>query len=369
MKKVIGITFAVIALLLAIVGCDREVTTDNMVSVDNSSENCLECHNGLLDQAQGEWVNSIHASGNNIDYTNRGGSDCSICHNQEGYLYYLENNTIPDLAFDNVSALGCFTCHNPHETGTLEVRQVDYVSLANGDTFDHGGGNQCASCHHSRLSSGDITDDISVNRYWGPHHGPQGDLVNGSNGWEFPDESYTFPTSPHASVVRDACIGCHMGNPRTHVGYTLGGHSFNMTSEDAEEDDLAGLCADESCHGGAADSYNFLADADYDGDGETEGYQTEIAGLMDSLSTLLQLQLVLGGDDHPVSATIADENLAGALYNYLYLHEDRSHGIHNFKYSLALLEASIDYVDQLAIPTVSMNENLWPSGVRLESSH
>lgn len=368
MKKLIGLTFAVIALLLATVGCDREVTTDNMVSVDNSSENCLECHNGLLDQAQGEWANSVHASGSYIDYTNRAGSDCSNCHFQEGYLYYLENNTYSDVAFDEVSAIGCFTCHNPHETGTLEVRQADYVTLANGDMFDHGNGNQCAACHHSRLSADGITAGISVNNRWGPHHGPQGDVINGSNGWEFPSEGYSFPTSPHASVVRDACIGCHMGNPQTHVGYVLGGHSFNMTEEGTTES-LGDLCANESCHGGDADIYDFTADEDYDGDGAIEGYQTEITGLMDSLSTLLQLQAVLSGSGSPVSTTIADENLAGALYNYLYIKEDRSFGIHNFKYTLALLEASIDYVDQLEIPTVSMNENLWPSQIRLESSH
>ena len=141
-----------------------------------------------------------------------------------------------------------------------------------------------------------------------------------------------------------------------------------MTAEEITEEDLSSLCADESCHGGAADSYDFLADADYDNDGEIEGYQTEISGLMDSLSTLLELQAVLS-DDHPVSGTISDENLAGALYNYIFIHEDRSHGSHNFKYTLALLEASIDYVDQLDIPTVSMNENVWPSGIKLESAH
>ena len=332
-------------LLLLAVGCDREITGDVELA-DNSSDNCLQCHSGLLDQAQGEWMNSIHASGNNVDYTNRGGSDCTKCHDQQGFISFLATGELPDDPFSTVSAIGCFTCHNPHETGDLSLRTVAAYTLENGDVFDHGQGNLCVNCHHSRLSATTIMDDISVNRYWGPHHGPQGDLVNGSNGWEFPGENYTFPSSPHANQVRDACIGCHMGDVRTHEGYDVGGHSWNMTALEDEEITLAGICSDPSCHP-SADEFDFLADSDYDNDGEIEGYQTETEGLLDSLRTLLVGQGVLDGTDHPVSGTIADQHLAGALYNFLIVLEDRSHGVHNFNYIRSLLEASIDYVDGL----------------------
>ena len=365
MKRRATILIGGLLTLLMATGCEREITGD-VAEVDNNRDNCLECHSGYLDQAQGEWANSIHASGNNIDYTNRGGSDCTRCHNQQGFVQFLETGELPDVPFETVSAIGCFACHNPHETGTLELRSQAAYTLENGDVFDHGKANLCVHCHHSRISAESITDDFEVtSTHWGTHHGPQGDLLNGSNGWEFPGEGYNFPKSPHRLVVEDACVGCHMGNPRTHVGYDLGGHSFNMESEETTET-LSGLCADASCHGSTVKEYDFLADHDYDGDGVREGYQTEIDGLLESLAVLLEGQGVLE-DNEPVEGTIADANLAGALYNYIFLEEDRSHGIHNFKYAKALIDASIDYVSQL--PARTPSGDLWSVQPALIKSH
>ncbi|MEZ5357307.1 MAG: hypothetical protein R3F48_00660 [Candidatus Zixiibacteriota bacterium] len=345
MNRVFVLLLVMFAAFLMLTGCDREIK-GNVVDTDNTNENCFECHNGLLDQAQGEWANSIHASGNTVDYTNRGGSDCTKCHDQEGYISFLATGELPDVPFENVSAIGCFTCHDPHGNGDMSIRFVGAYTLENGDVFDHGNGNQCASCHHSRMSADDIVDNTTVNSRYGPHHGPQGDLINGSNGYEFPGEGYSFATSPHALVVDNACIGCHMGDPSTHIGYKIGGHSFNMVDEESGED-LHALCADASCHGTAADEFDFTADADYDHDGTIEGYQTEIEGMMDSLIVLLQGQGILNGTGGTVSGTYADGHLVGALYNLRYIEEDRSEGIHNFNYARTLLEASIDYVSGL----------------------
>lgn len=351
MLRLQALLMCLAALCFVAVGCDREVTGDNNDDVvEITAGNCFDCHNGQLDQAQGEWANSVHASGNYIDYTNRGGTDCTRCHNQDGYISYLETGTLPNEPFENVKAIGCFTCHNPHVNGDLSIRHVAAVTLANGDMFDHGQGNQCASCHMSRLSADDdIVPGVSTSTHWGPHHGPQGDMINGSNGWEFPGEGYTIASSPHALVVRDACVGCHMGNPTTHVGYMLGGHSWNMTIEGSSEE-LSGLCADASCHGSAADSYDFTADMDYDMDGAIEGYQTEMEGLLDSLAIVLEFQGVLTAG-HPAGGVIADEHLAGALFNYLFIEEDRSEGVHNWNYASSLILASIDYVSNLPAPT------------------
>lgn len=366
MKRTMLTLMGLALILLALVGCEREITGDTEL-VDNSNDNCLECHNGYLDQAQGEWANSVHASGTSVDYTNRGGTDCTRCHNQQGYVSYLETGELPDVPFENVSAIGCFTCHNPHENGDLSIRHVSAVEFANGEMFDHGQGNQCASCHQSRLDVRTVTDGVATHAHWGPHHGPQGEMIEGTGGYEFPGESYEFATSPHALVVRDACIGCHMGNPTTHVGYELGGHSWNMTIEGSDEE-LSGLCSDASCHGDDADSYDFTADDDYDMNGSTDGYQTEIHGMLDSLDVLLTAQGVLS-DGHPAGGVISDGHLAGALYNYLLIEEDRSFGVHNFNYTRSLLEASIDYVSGLTVPTVPGNAGSEPIAWNLRTSH
>lgn len=351
MKRPVWIALSLAALMLMVVGCDREVTGDVELA-DNSSQDCLQCHSGYLDQAQGEWANSIHASGTSIDYTNRDGSDCMACHDQEGFVALITTGELPDAPLTTVSAIGCFTCHDPHENGDMRLRTTAAYTLMNGDVFDHGQGNLCANCHHSRVDVREIGDDESVNSRYGPHHGPQGDLINGSGGYEFPGLSYTFASSPHAGVVRDACIGCHMGDVQQHDGYDIGGHSWNMVAPEDEEVTLAKICADPSCHPSAT-SYDFRTPGDvedYDGDGNTtEGYQSEIEGLLEELHDLLVAQGVLNaGTGAPNSGTIADGHLAGALYNYVTVEEDRSVGVHNFVYISSLLEASIDYVEGLA---------------------
>jgi len=170
----------------------------------------------------------------------------------------------------------------------------------------------------------------------------EGDLVAGTGGYEI--DGYSYRNSGHASAVRDACAGCHMGQPeRIHDGYMIGGHSFNMIDEDTGSD-LAILC--ENCHSDI-DEYDYTADMDYDFDGEVEGYQTEVDGLLDSLAVLLIAEGVMNDSHRPISGiTIADGNVMGSLHNYGIVEEDRSHGIHNFKYIVDLLQNSIDYLTQ-----------------------
>jgi hypothetical protein len=359
MRKLALLSLALIAMIA--IGCDREITGD-APATEITAVGCFDCHAGQLDQAQGEWANSVHASGSNVDYTNRGGTDCTRCHDQQGFISFLATGTLPDEPFSTVSAIGCFTCHNPHETGTMALRTTAAFTLLDGDVFDHGKANLCVNCHHARTVGTDITDDQYVSStHWGSHHGPQGDLINGSGGYEFPGMGYTFPNSPHVNQVTDACIGCHMGNVTTHEGYDIGGHSWNMVSLTDEEVTLSGVCSNASCHP-TADGLDFLADEDYDGNGTIEGYQTELDGLLEELGTLLTAQGVLS-DGSPVKGTIADGDLAGALFNYIIVEEDRSHGVHNFNYIRSLIEASIDYVEGLPVTSPGI------STVAMQSAH
>ena len=76
--------------------------------------------------------------------------------------------------------------------------------------------------------------------------------------------------------------------------------------------------------------------------------QAEIEELLADLKVLLEAQGIMDTVDHPgylnVPGTYANE-LAGAFYNYKLLEEDRSHGIHNFKYAKTLLENSIAAIE------------------------
>ncbi len=337
--------------LLALVGCEREVT-GKLQPPGVDEDECFVCHNGFLDQAQGEWLASTHASGSNIDYTNRGGSDCTQCHNQEGFLQFLNTGTVPQTDQPQVSAIGCFTCHNPHETGDLSVRAPGPYTFLNGEVFDNGSGNLCVHCHHQRgVTGSDITDgyEIASSRF-GPHHGPQGEMLIGTGGYEgFP--GFSVSSSPH-ETIQDGCVHCHMANERAHEGYKLGGHSFNMV--DAESGlELVEVC--EACHSNA-DAINFViqdagVDQDFDYDGVPEGFQDEIHGLLDSLEVLLKAQGIMQASGFAVTGTYPDGDLVGALFNYKYVEEDQSLGSHDFAYSVALLQASIAYVDGLLAGT------------------
>lgn len=331
-----------------VIGCDREVT-ETVVVTDDGFEDCFTCHgdDGYLLQAKGEWQNSTHASGNNVDYTNRGGTDCTRCHNHQGFLEYLSTGAVSG-PYDNVSAIHCFTCHAPHERGDLTLRIDDAVTLGDGDTYDAGGGNLCANCHMARTYPTSIGDNFNVtSTHWGPHHGPQSDVLVSAIGYEY--AGYTYTSSNHVGAIENSCVGCHMGNPTQHSGYGVGGHSFNI--QDEEGNDISGVC--EDCHA-SADEIDFLADQDYDHDTVIEGYQTEIAGLMDSLGTLLVAEGVLSAASggHPETGTIADGGVAGALWNYLVVEEDQSHGIHNFNYLQGLLQSSIEYLNSTKSPGI-----------------
>jgi len=341
MKTKIFFSVTALAILLLIVaGCERKIVYENNGGEEFAS--CFTCHSGdgRLEQAHGEWANSIHASGTSVDYTNRPGSDCTQCHNHQGFIEFLETGAVT-APYDIVSAIHCHTCHAPHETGNLELRTVEAFTLADGSEFDHGKANLCANCHHSRVGVDDIVDGIIIPSRWGPHHGPQGDLLNGSNGYEM--TGYTYGNSNHATIVRDGCIGCHMGDTLFHEGYNIGGHSVNMVDEETG-DNLSIQC--KACHAGTYSNFDFAAPSDYDGDGTVEGYQTEMEGMLEELRALLVTAGLLNGSTGlPIPDTIADGDLAGALYNWEMIEEDRSLGIHNYEYARTLIQNSLDYME------------------------
>jgi hypothetical protein len=338
---------ALIAVLAIVAGCERKVV--NQVSNDNQQlTGCFACHGeesfgGAILEAQGEWQNSVHASGTNIDYTNRGGgNDCTRCHSQQGFIEFLNTGAV-SAPYSTVSAIHCFTCHAPHETGTLKLRTEAPFALLNGSVFDHGAGNLCANCHHSRMSATLPTPTDSISSRYGSHHGPQGDLFEGANGYQYSNPTYPYESSSHRALFADGCIDCHMGNPQIHDGYKVGGHSFNMVDEATGTNLSAGCARASNCHP-AATSYNFIAKADYDGNGVIDSVHTEFAGLVDTLQALLIQGGYLNATTLAPKSMRVPTDVAGAVYNYVMVNEDRSQGAHNFKYVVALLKNSIKYL-------------------------
>lgn len=326
---------------------------------------CMECHGSVpkapLLGARLGYDESMHKKGGNSRYANGGG--CQRCHTNEGFIDFAATGKVDDKAFINYpSQPGCFTCHAPHETGTMALRPVKPVILANGASFKGGKGNLCATCHMARVDAAKVVPAMTakaVNANWGAHHGPQADMLKGTNGYEFPGKQYA--SSAHGSVVPDGCVTCHMTQPSARYGFSpmVGGHSFNVVGE-VHENELANTSGCIACHkdlkqvpGKAV--FNLLAKADYDQDGKVEVVQDEVSGLLakfvnkDGTGYFQKLNVPLYKPDGTWKQPAADAAITpaefGALYNYKMVLEDKSLGVHNTSYAVQLLYDSAQALD------------------------
>ncbi|HEY1341835.1 MAG TPA: hypothetical protein VGF59_30190, partial [Bryobacteraceae bacterium] len=78
---------------------------------------------------------------------------------------------------------------------------------------------------------------------------------------------------------------------------------------------------------------------DYDGDGKIDGVQTEVQHLLDRLAALLP-PAGKAKDSLAIDSTWTRAQLEAA-YNWQFVKEDGSLGIHNTAYAVGLLKASI----------------------------
>jgi hypothetical protein len=121
----------------------------------------------------------------------------------------------------------------------------------------------------------------------------------------------------------------------THAG----GHTFKMSwTPDASKPPVQLVGACQNCHGPDVTTFDFPL-FDYDGDGVIDGAQTEVKHLLDQLSSLLPPA------GNPKTAVSPDNTWTRAqleaAYNWSFVMEDKSFGIHNMAYTVGLLKASI----------------------------
>ena len=325
------------------------------------SQDCTQCHGAETKYpvagAQAGYVLSGHATLGNSFYSN--GAGCQRCHTHEGFVQYVAKGAVDPKAFiDTPSQPGCFTCHDPHRTGDFSLRVTAAVTLDNGEKLDAGKGNLCASCHLVRGDAAQLVTETAaakVSPNFGPHHGPQADMIAGTNAFEYEGKSYA--NSAHSTVVKDTCITCHMTLPEGRYGLSpaIGSHSFNIAGEVHEQEKLntAGCLA---CHKDMAQAkeavvFNKSAAADYDNDGKVEPLQLEVEGLLQLLVSasgnglLQRLSPPLfkpDGSWNAVKEGTRSVKEMAALYNYKFVKEDRSLGVHNAKYAVQILYDTIE---------------------------
>ena len=329
-------------------------------------QSCGDCHASTNPRypflgAKARYEVSGHKLLGNSAYAN--GEGCQVCHTNEGFIASLEKgNPDPKEFVADPSQPGCFTCHEPHETGDFRLRTVSPVTLANGKVFDVGDGNLCARCHHATAVAAQAVTPMPASKvapFWGSHHGPQADIVAGTNAFEFAGK--TYGSSAHKDVINDGCVSCHMSLPTGRAGLSLeiGGHSCEVAGKVHGMDTL-NLAACVSCHRDIRQApgkavFNIIAQEDYDLNGRKEPVQVEVQGLLDRFvnkdgTGLLQktnppFYAKDGTFLWTRSEVVRPAVEVAAFYNYRMIMDDGSLGIHNTKYVIQILYDTIQALD------------------------
>jgi FlgD Ig-like domain/Doubled CXXCH motif (Paired_CXXCH_1) len=323
------------------------------ISVSMSASVCLQCHDAPPHHAIGrEWTSSAHDSGMTAiqidDAPTPNSSSCAQCHNGAGFADYATNGTVTQKSYAGFP-LTCTGCHNPHDaTNPYQLRKVSAAPLANGFAITGGGvGQLCMNCHRSRTGV-DAAIQKGYVSHFGPHNGPQTDMLWGQDGYDFGDSSITG-LNTHTQLT-DACVTCHMASSTTDPKATslLGGHTWKMSGPDS-----AGVVTDnteacQSCHGPITDFDQIPAPYDYAGianGGPVPGVQTEVQALLNKLATMIQ-STALGDSlfNSTISASgakLLTPKQLGAYWDYLLVLKDGSLGVHNAKYTFALLTRAL----------------------------
>lgn len=291
----------------------------------DAASTCSDCHNSgmTLVAIQAEYSASGHASGSTA-LAHEASASCGGCHTGQGLPARVDaSGTVAPAITDAVAEpapINCRTCHQIHETYTSAdwafTTTAPVTLISTGDTYDAGKGNLCAECHQARTPMPDTTQatfDVT-STHWGSHHGPQSNLVLGVGGYTGTSSTAPSPAA-HYSMAADSCVTCHMGEPD---GMEAGGHTWKPNVANCVQ-----------CH---SDATSF----------DIGGVQTEVQGMLDQLKGLLVAQKMLTANNNsPVPGTY-DSVKAAALYNFLYVDQDRSLGVHNPGYIKKILQAGID---------------------------
>ncbi len=317
-----------------------------------SEKVCGQCHDaGSANMKVFQWRLSGHGDYDAKAFTDHVGDnaqECARCHSGAGFVDYAAGVAEAQRR-STFQPVTCAVCHDPHSaTNSHQLRTLSDVTLAGGTVISDGGaGKLCMNCHQSRRDS-DSYATSNTNNSFGPHNSPQADVYSGNGAYDYGLDIAI--TATHAGRVTNSCVGCHMAKPSSSDfdlfsaddgAYVAGQHTFKMKYGEAEN---VNPCT--SCHSGVT-TFNFTADADYDGDGAIEGVQDEVKGLLDALAKKLP---PLDSTDVDSTTTGFSDDQLKAAYNYLLFSRDGSYGAHNFGYTVYMLQTSYKNLTGSDIP-------------------
>ena len=339
------------------------------ISVTVNSGDCNQCHDAPTHHVYGtQWYSSRHAL-----TTGPSSVNCLPCHSANGFIARADVNTNGSYAVTattnaTFAPIACQTCHEPHgETVPANnphlIRSLGAVTMPDGTVVTNAGfGAVCLQCHQVR--NGAVTNQLVKypigQRTWfgsssfGAHDGPQGDMIEGINAVTY---DQAIPSAAHRTAVTNLCVGCHMqtANYGDPAYLQAGGHTFNMTYNVVTTNgttlvtnsyDKVDVCV--QCHG-QIDSFDMVR-GDYNGDGVIEGVQTEVQHLLDKLSTMLPNSTYQSNGNYVADGIVKTSvsfktnwpsKFLKAGYNWQFVNNDGSKGVHNAPFAVGLLKASI----------------------------
>lgn len=368
-----------------IAGIDGKDGLNGVDGIDGSDADaalCIQCHsNEHRDPIVNAYAASGHATGGS--WTRGLSPGCAQCHSNEGHIDYLsgiyyetddEGKAVLDVNGDRipmpnpagyatVSPINCTGCHDAHRSFNFSedgndyaLRNIDPVKLVLDPTVHIdlanssdalGLSNACVTCHQPRptyaipAGTGDYT--ITSSRF-GPHYGPQSTMFEGIMGANIVG-STAYPgvgaNGDNGHRKGTSCVNCHMGGGSDA---TKGDHSWGYEVEGVERKFVA-LDACITCH--TTMTVIPVETSSYAANFKTlenlliaKGY---ISVSANGSASVLGASGTNAGNSNPLVIPVKD---AQAIWNYKTVKEDRSKGIHNPKYTDALLKNSIEYLQQ-----------------------
>jgi hypothetical protein len=330
---------------------DGVLGNTNAICVSWDAGDCGQCHDDAPHHVNNpEWNNSMHA----VTTTDpAGNATCVGCHTGIGFAQRMSG----PVAVTNTSymPINCQGCHDPHSVTNLhQLRAYNTVTLADTTTVTNAGtAATCMSCHHARVAATNYVDTTAGSTYFGPHEGPQADMFLGVNGYTY---GQTIPSSAHTTAVTNSCVTCHMqATPAsTAPGFLLvGGHTFNVAYTNGPTNiQYVAVC--QQCHGPIT-NFNNIVGGDYNGDGIIQGVQTEVGLLLNQLAVLLP-PIGQAKSSLSINSSWTKQQLRAA-YNYEFVANDGSLGVHNTAYAVGLIKASITDLTGITNSTGLMTSN------------
>jgi formate-dependent nitrite reductase cytochrome c552 subunit len=218
-------------------------------------------------------------------------------------------------------------------------------------------------CHHARRApEGQIDAGYG---HFGPHGSPQADMAYGKSAFHaVADPGFQWADPSHLKV-QNSCKTCHL-NMVEYVSEdepAITGHTFEPTT-----------AACVNCHGEITAFTDIMALDDFDGDGSIEGLQHEVQGLMKLLETALidsfaangitttgwdadSLGHEIGIVKHakaPGDTLVVPNQWRAAGYNWIFVLDDKSSGVHNPDYAVQILQQSYKYLTGNEVPRASI---------------